>query len=293
MRIGISDPSTKEGVAEWTELVLMVEEKSISKEEIKSLISNAGNPAGEEIEKELGEELTDEIKANSFISDVWDELRYRNRLYGTSPPYTIDDMVVSPNVKWSSRPAYMMCLLLSFFGIDQKCDGNYGKLFERLSNEAVGIYLGGRSEVVGFPRERKITMEYIANETKERLGRDLPANFKDGGVDVFTWKPFDERPNQILLLVQAAAGKDWKHKMGEVDLHLWRDTICWACDAIKGLTTPYMLTKDELSNHSKGGLILDRPRIYISTNSAKLMDKGLDKAIRGWCKKKLKQKVNT
>jgi len=291
MLIGISDPFTKEGVAEWTELVLMLEERSVSKEELKSLINKAGNPAGEEIEEEIGEKLSDEIKINAFISTVWDELKYRNRLYGISPPYAIDDSVVSPNLKWSNRPAYMMCLLLSFFGIDTKKDGKFGKLFERLSNEAVKNYLGGRSLVVGFPREKHITMQYIANEIKERFGKPLPTDFNEAGLDVLAWKNFDDRPNKLILFVQSAAGKDWKSKMNEIDLHIWRDTICWACDPVKGLTTPFILTEDQLYNHSKGGLILDRPRIYTSTNSARLKNKELENDIRKWCQGKLKRMV--
>src|SRR5436190_627414 len=84
-----------------------------------------------------------------------------------------------------------------------------------------------RSEVdreaanVGFPREGPMPKSFreclnrLSAQMGERSGHPdvVSKDAKDEGVDSIAWRPFlDRRPGQKIILLQCAAGSDWKDK---------------------------------------------------------------------------------
>lgn len=212
--IELPDLTSIERVADWIELSVIYKNKTFSKARISSLLNNSGDDV-------------DEAKVDSIIN----ELLRRDDLYGDASPFMVEGKCVKPRIKWDKRPEIAMCLIFSIRGVKKKKGKDDGtKLFERLSNEAIKSYLNGPAEVIGFPDKKKLKeqIEDISSKTCEKLGNRCPTpQDKDKGVDIIAWKPHgDKRPNQIILLLQCAAGINFEQKRS-IPLLAWGDFINW------------------------------------------------------------------
>lgn len=242
--------------ATWVELTLVYEGKSVSKERLKSQMNDCNGDV-----------------ADHDVDLVWLELRKREFRYGSKPPFKMTDGTVKSNINWKKFPHYMLCLLLEMYGntVDPV---KTGKLFERISYYAIKRYLGGDAILYGFPENQKLSK--IATDMGETFIIEPRPRYKDRGVDVLAWKSWnDRRPSQIVILMQCAAGHNWKDKTTELPVDAWNEYIHWACSPIKAFSIPYIIS-DETEFHDiskEAGLLLDRTRIYKNTIDVPLEQK--------------------
>jgi hypothetical protein len=182
-----------------------------------------------------------------------------------------------------------MCLIFSLKGVEKKKGVDDGtKLFEKLSNEAIKLYLGGKAEVIGFPNGKKLIkqMRSIAQKTFESIGHRKPKpKDKDKGVDIIAWKPHDDnRPNQVVLLLQCGAGANFSKKK-PISIRAWNEFMHWSAAPIPGILIPRIVSSEELTElRDDYNLIFDRVRIHKAVYNKRLSDGTLRKQILNWCK---------
>lgn len=273
--IEIPDLTSIERIADWIELSVIYKNKPLSKARIYSLLNNSGEDA-------------DDARVDSIIS----ELIRRSDLYGDAAPFEVDGKCIKPRIEWGQKPELVMCLIFSIRGVRKKKGKDDGtKLFERLSNEAVMSYLNGPAEVIGFPDKNKLTTQIksISLKTCEKTGARCPLpQDKDKGVDIIAWKPHgDKRPNQIILLLQCAAGVNFEQKKS-ISLTVWQEFINWAVQPIHGIMIPSIPSNDEwIRVRNDFNMVFDRVRIFRAIYKNTFSDKKLKKEIFNWCKANL------
>lgn len=262
----IPDPNRIETVADWAEFYVMLNQSELSRSALESYL-----------EASSGSEPSDE-----FIDSVWMELEIRERLYGVHPPLRVQPGLIQPSFEWKDRPDYMTCLIFALEGnpVDSL---KSGVLFERIINEAIRNFLAGQSVPVGFPNTCRA--EDIAAALNEPFVYEPPEYRQDRNLDVVAWKPFgDDRANQVVVLIQCAAGHNWSSKMTELSLNAWCKYIHFACTPIRGFAIPILIT-DKIKweeDSSDAGLILDRARIYRNIDVA-LAPGELKNDLENWC----------
>lgn len=261
-------------IADWVELYVIVEGKSISKSKLlsKILAQHSKN---------------DEASVDSALS----ELERRAKLYGAHSFYTVNGSVVNLSrvVNWRDHPEYVMCLIYSALGVVKTNDGGT-KLFEQLSAAALQTYLGGMFRVLGHPAGMSFKKQLVslASECFEEIGSPPRSHDKDRGVDVVGWKPLpDDRNSQIFVLLQCAAGKHAAIKKPIRQDH-WRHLILWGNRTIPGMSLPKTVAEgDWVKMTDEFDLILDRPRLLSLTESSSSHDAKLRRSIIRWCRAQL------
>lgn len=272
----IVDSNSISGVADWVELVVALNKQPMAKAEVSSKIEGA-----------IGDEPSD-----SFLSDVWDELDTRMNYYGVHPPFIVEPLDIVPNIDWEENPEYPMCLILALTGNPSNPTPT-GKLFERICREAIKNYLNGEAIVFGFPSPH--TVQSICDLTYEIFKRNLPANFKDRGLDVLGWKPFgDKRGNQVIILMQCAGGLNWYTKTGDIVQRAWTEKyMTFGCTPVRGFSTAIAITDTEMFEEVsfETDLLFDRPRIINNVLSFEL-EGNLRTEILDWCKNRIQEISN-
>lgn len=261
--------------ADWIELYTVYNDKELSKSKIISLLRSTG-------------EEPSEILIDSAIS----ELKRREHLYGDSSPFRIDGNIITPLIKWEDFPEYVMCLIFSLQGVIKEKGRNDGtKLFEEISGIAVKNYIGGETLVLGFPSGHtlKQQIENFCIISSEEIGHEqVKSTDKDKGVDIIAWLSHkDNRNNQIIILLQCAAGYNWGMKKN-ISLRGWRDIIHISADPIAGLVLPIVVSQDEWKKvRDDYNLIFDRIRIIKALKKASNEHQVLQKDIANWCREQL------
>lgn len=278
--IQLSNPKSVAKVADWIELNVATTQEHIAKSRVGSVV-----------ERESGTEPSE-----SFLSDVWRQLEYRERLY-RNPIFKVSERTVEPIPDAHVSREYLACLIWSLEGV-QGATQQPGKLFERITRKAVEVYLSGRAIVVGWPFEpeedeteesqiqRKIRQ--VADEIKERFVEAPPARFNDRGVDVIGWIPFiDGRTGQVVLLVQCTAG-DWKGKV-PVPLDNWCQYIHWTRNPAIGFAVPRIIIDSDWHERSREkGMMFDRARI-INLLPQGTYDLDLGAELQAWVQEQLEE----
>jgi len=249
--IEIAEPNSFSSVADWIELRLSSKGNVISKTVVAAQIEKDGGTEPEE----------------SFLSDIWTELMRRQAFYYTKF-FTVEERSVESSFDASTKPEYSFCLLLSLYG-NPTDTLKAAKLFEKVSSAAMKNYLCGEGIVFGFPRpdpdENSIKQGIMkaANETNERFVEAPSEKYKDRGVDIIGWKPFfDKRSSQVVVLLQCAAGHNWRDKAITLPLPSWTQYIHWAHDPITGFSVPCVIPDQEWHEVSRdAGVLFDRIRI--------------------------------
>lgn len=273
----ISSPNDVDSVANWVEFYLAHENESISKADLSSNIEGA-----------QGDEPSED-----FISSVWNELEIREILYGDDSPFSVNGRIIEPRLDWKDKPFYMAFLIYSLEGNPNTpettaVDG--GKLFEKICREAIKNYVGGDAIIYGFPAEQTV-QDIAQNQLKEKFVFTPPNYRKDRNLDIFAWKSFgDNRSSQIIMLVQCAAGFNWKGKLNELNLSAWTKYIHFAATPIKGFASPVTVTNaGNLEEHSTdGGVFFDRLRLFRLLND--LPDDLKNECIE-WCELRINQMI--
>lgn len=276
--ISLPDPESPFTIADWVELHVAVNQQSVSKTEIGSVVEAV---AGEE-------------PAEPLLTDVWRRLIRRSELY-EDPPYRMVGGTIEPIPFSLTRVDYHLYLLLSLFGGSDQLST---KLFERVTCGALSEYMNGNAIVIGFPAGpgQPTTIEektkYIADRLNEEFSTSPSPRFKDRGLDVVCWKPFnDGRSGQIVLLVQCAAGYNWADKQA-VPIDAWIQYIHWAVKPIKAFAVPGIIRdRDWHDRNTDFGLIVDRVRLLNFLHSG-VQDVQLKSDVQVWVQQKLKDEMN-
>lgn len=270
--IELPDTSYVSRIADWIELQILFSGKSLSKNKIISIIDDHSGDA-------------DEVKIDSAIQ----ELIRRLNLYGKVKPYDINGNIVTPAFDWKKFPELTLCLIFSTHGAADADKGT--KLFERLTKECVDQYFNFQSVHFGFPANIpfKQQLDYLATACSEDRNDD-PSQFdKDRGVDVVSWKNFeDSRNSQIYLLIQCAAGGKWRDKKA-IPMTSWRRFIGWNFQTtIPAIAVSQIIEAEKWKNAVDDyGIVIDRARLYrMITAKGYKTEPSLKKEIHDWCKTK-------
>jgi hypothetical protein len=274
--IAMPDPDSAPSVADWVELAVAVSEQVLSRTRISRFI----------------EQQTSSEPDDAFLADVWRELSAREKLYA-GRPFTVDSVSVETCAGFAAKIPYMACLLMSLLGAGRRA-GKSPKLFERLSAVAVKRYLSGDAVVFGWPVQVgrhssiKDRVRELAERLNERFAEAPRAEYKDRGVDVVGWKPFEEkRSNQIIILLQCAAGQDWRTKTTELPIGSWEQYMHWARNPIPAFAVPSIISDAQWHDISReAGILFDRVRI-INLLSYEALDKSLEKELARWVRAQL------
>jgi len=268
----ITDPSGREGIADWAELFSTYTKGDLSKSGL-----------GAYIEASSGSEADEAI-----IDSAWQELEFRQFLYGEKPPFQVVHNILKCIINWEEIPEYMACLIFALEGNPENSLAS-GVLFERITEQAIKNFLKCNSLRTGFPN--KTPVEDIARTINEKFNYEYPSYRQDRDLDIVAWKDFgDNRSSQIVLLTQCAAGHNWSSKLKDLNIDAWRNYIHFACKPIKAFSIPIIISdKNILEEHSSdAGVILDRSRIYRNVINTIPPD-NLRGELKTWCEQRLSE----
>ncbi|MBK7639042.1 MAG: hypothetical protein IPJ22_03045 [Bacteroidetes bacterium] len=277
----IPNPNSISSTADWVELYITYQNCGLSRTQLGSFL-----------ESSKGKESSDD-----FIKDVWNELDYRRKMYGISPPFDIDYNYIQCIVEWQKAPEYLACLIFSLEGNPNTTVSSAavaGKYFERISNEAVKSYIKGNSIIYGFPNDQNIE-EISNNFLFEKFNYIPPTYRKDRNLDLIAWKSWgDNRASQLILFVQCAAGNNWKTKTKELNLRAWEKYIHVASKLIKGFSIPIVISNSEELHEvsTDAGIVIDRLRIYRETINLVFDDLSLKSDLITWCNNRISEIVS-
>jgi hypothetical protein len=265
----LPDPDSTQTVADWVELEIAAGELSISR---SKLISVTGND-------------------ESFVSGVWRELEQRHVRYA-NPAFAVDSETVT-KTNAAVIPEYVACLLYSLYGVSEEHRTD-PKLFERMTAEAVKNYLHGEVFIFGWPvmdgqdANIGLRVKAVASAARERFVERPAGRYKDRGVDIVAWKPFNDhrqkehRSSQLVILSQCAAGADWRGKTGQLPYNSWKRYIHWACNPITSFAVPRVIPEDLWHDISEeAGILFDRIRL-INLLPNGVSDAELRTALQTW-----------
>jgi hypothetical protein len=257
--LDLPDAEDADRVADWVELLLNVEGESISRSKLSSII-----------EQSLGSE-----PGETFVSDVWRHLQRREGLYATRYFEVVADIARAKD-PGANAVEYRLCLLFSLYGASQQ--GTDPKLFERMSAEAICLYLGGSVFIFGWPVLSNVQpaiadrVRRVATLLNERFVEEPGIQYKDRGVDVIAWKnfvkPTDDahRTGRLVVLSQCAAGRGWRTKTSGLPYKAWTQYIHWATDPMMGFAVACVV--DDRVWHDVArevdGIVFDRVRLLNS-----------------------------
>lgn len=269
MELELRDFATLKSISDWVELQAAINGE-MTKAELDHFLNNNDYSGDTE----------------NYINSIWRELRTRNLRYHNITPMTIDSVSVQTNIVWRECPEYVLMLILSLEGNGWRTNIT-AVIFERICKEVLEEYIGGEAKVVGFPQ--RVSVNDICTDIEEQFIQELPARYKDRKLDVVGWKKIDSRNNKLLILMQCAAGNDWRGKTTELQPEVWRDYIRFSCTPTRAFGFAHCVD-DELffETGKEGGIIFDRLRIYrYLKNKDEIRDNTLRTDILNWCNDRL------
>jgi len=203
------------------------------------------------------------------IDDVIEELERRLILYGKNRPYEIykKKKVKSLFVDKENNLHYLYTLYYALYG-GGSVTTSISNLFEEIVDNAVKNYLNtSLSLITSFGQNTcnlKNKIPEIRDAIKESIGNidNMPKMVKDGGIDIITYKPLDDRGNQLIILTDATIGKNWRLKRVNHIIEHWREYIHFKVCPYTSLAIVHVVEPEEFHTMSKeNGLIFDRCRI--------------------------------
>lgn len=153
----------------------------------------------------------------------------RQEVVGAAYPFSVDGSLLTAKDGAVFSP-YAFLAALTQFGPLAVESQDASSLFERVSAAALVEYLGGpemvRSYDFGSPRrDTPASFRKAVDDLCQRMGegggcrvsRAKASDMKDAELDVVAWTPFeDDRPNQLSVFGQCAAGNDWRDKINRL-----------------------------------------------------------------------------
>lgn len=237
-----------------------------------------------------------------FVNDAFSAIRERKRVLGAGYPLTIQAGTRVVRVgEWIDAAPYAFCLALSLsraypdwwqgFGQDF---GPQGKLFEDLTAESVAAtFHGWEVHQTGWAASQPNLIAGIVQEIADRVGESVgdvrrwsAKSAKEAGLDLLCFLPYtDSRAGFPVILFQCASGKDWKLKVHDPKLRVWKRIVEFTIDPQKALAMPFALNQDDFRYHANlvNGLLLDRDRLLSpGQGNANWISADLTQRIRVW-----------
>ena len=259
-----------ESLADWMEASLLAQDdpERISDADLQDALEQAGR------DKEEG------------LEDILQQFRHRSQAIGSRYPIKRAGWGFRARGTWEDYPCYSFLLFVSL-------NQSYGELnfrtqasepailFEVLTARALELFLGGSAIRIGAPRLPPVpagfpaALAFLANAIKEPVRGDggLERHGSgDDGLDIWVTKGFqDQRTSSVFVVAQCAIGENWRVKRSELDLALWYRHIDWFTQPLKVFAVPFQINQDSWrETATRGGLILDRPRIAQTIDPAHL-----------------------
>jgi hypothetical protein len=227
-----------------------------------------------------------DINDSSFsLADVLKELKRRLDLYSTFIPYRIKRRTILSLLKKKSKYLpYYYCLYFSLTGgTSQKKITN---IFEKISDVSLKNYFNTDKSITTSIGQTNILLnkaiKAIRLDLKESKGSDehIPKKAKDGGIDIITYKPADDRGNQLICLTDATIGRNWRtEKLVRNQITSWSQFIHFKACPLTCLSIVHVIEPEVFHSASlNNGLLFDRTRImkYYSD------DTSLTHALMAW-----------
>lgn len=221
----------------------------------------------------------DQDMAREKVNEVWNELERREQLCSNSYALSVEDNWLRRTAEWIEKPAHSFCLLLSIsptydwwnteFGHDYNEQGELFEILTKESLETLEPYWD--TYRTGMSYSNEVDFRRIALEVSNIIGDGQPNlknwdvdSAKDMTLDVLFYRKFqDDRQGFPYYLIQCASGKNWKHKVSEPNLEIWRDIVNPPTKPMSGFAIPFSLSDEEFKRKCiiATGLLLDRCRI--------------------------------
>ena len=214
------------------------------------------------------------------IADIVGELKRRLNLYGDSfLPYEIrKDSIASLLPDKENYLHYFYCLYYALQG--GSFPVNVTNIFEQITDNSLKNYFGTTNSTITSIGQNTANLRGSIDSIRIAL-KEVKGNYdviapqaKDGGIDIVTYKPLDDRGNQIVCLTDATIGKNWKTSKSVITkLNYWTDYILFKVCPITCLSIVHVVDEAEFYQASRNnGLIFDRTRImkyFTSDNTLK------------------------
>jgi len=279
-----------ESLTDWMEASLLVpgHPERISDADLQDALDEAGRDRDEGLEH------------------ILQQFRHRSNAVGARYPIARAGLGFRARGEWEDYLCYSFLLFVSL-------NQSYGELsfrtgarepsilFEVVTARALELFLGGRAIRIGAPRLPPVpagfpaALAYLADAVKEPVRGDggLERHGSgDDGLDIWLMRRFqDDRTSSIFVVTQCAIGEDWGAKRSELDLALWYRHIDWFTTPLKAFAVPFQISQDSWrETATRGGLILDRPRITQAIEAAHLPG-AIVTRIRNWTRQRIQQTV--
>ena len=199
----------------------------------------------------------------------------RKELFGDKYPLKVTNEYIVALEK-AEESMYGSCLLVSpaspLRDMPSWSFDMAGKIFENAVETANCKFFGketrtlnfGFPSTVGRPSDFDGAVKWLAQKMEVSLGSGYrQPRRKDGGVDIFIWKKFqDPNPGVPLLLLQCTIMEDYINKIGDIDKRLWASWLSSDIDPMDGLAVPAFVTEPRTwSEITTRGFLLDRRRL--------------------------------
>lgn len=222
--------------------------------------------------------LVNEYKVNSAFL----KLQNRKSLLGEKYPFVVTNEYIH-QANSQNTSTYLTFLALSGPGPLRQVPAwnltTAAKVMERAVETCFSTFFGSDTQSVnfGFPSEINRPSEFgeavrwLSEKTGIPVGSGYrPARYKDGGVDIFVWKAFqDKNPGVPILLLQCTIQEKFTDKIGDVDRRLWASWLSSDIDPIVGLCVPNAVSSTEIWDEvTTRGLLFDRMRLVAMASTS-------------------------
>lgn len=279
-----------ERLADWLEASVLVEGATLAASEVMEELQSSGlalpsDEAFTEDSDEMGADLDEESSTDALerlAGDVLAECRKRAAKLGGSYPFELDrDVIALREGTEFDCYAFLLVADLGHHYPELKDaltpDAESGRLMEKIVEAATkGIF--GRSQRFGWPREPE--WPTAINERIDQLGKllSIPVDALEGKtepadndrtLDVVGVLQIDgSQDATLVVLVQCAAGKNWKQKLGDPSVSAWQNLLLWNSMLIRAVALPWRLggrkgdwRYSRIYQMSNCAMVLDRPRL--------------------------------
>ena len=218
------------------------------------------------------------------VDSAFQVMQKRKSLFGAKYPFLCESNYICQKTS-DVMDAYSTFLMLSapssLRHVSAWSVSTAAKIMEHAVERCFAGFFGeGTSSVnFGFPSEidRPSDFSQAVTWLSQRTGIPVgagyrAARFKDGGVDIFVWKAFqDGKPGVPLLLLQCTIQEKFVDKISDVDRRLWSSWLSSDIDPVVGLCVPNVVTNIEVwSEVTTRGLLFDRTRLVLMCEDTEL-----------------------
>jgi len=284
-----SSPEDLQRLADWVEASVLVSDGSVSKSSVMEELRASGLVAlpdesfGEDAEEfGSGSDENSDDSLERLVDDVLAECRQRQNQLGDGYPFQMsaDLLSLRGDVERDSY-AFLLVSDLGHHFVELKDaltpDTHSGMLMEKVVEAATrGIF--GRSQRFGWPREQewptgiKKRVKRLAKELGvpvDSLKRKVVPADNDRTLDVVAIMSLDDTHEaSLIVLVQCAAGQNWKSKLGDPSIAAWDNLLQWQSPIVRAVALPWRLggrqsdwTYGRVYSMSNHAMVLDRPRL--------------------------------